>query len=133
MKLVLFALADYASVADGGKLNVMGIFHTVNAKSFPAKHREMYVIVKFAADFGDVRKESALEINILDEDSRTIARVEGTLAVDGYKPDQQSEHTLIVRLVDIEFPKAGTYAVNVCIDGEEKETLQLYLRQRQSG
>jgi hypothetical protein len=46
MELLTILAADYANIAQGGKLNVMGIFRNINALKFPAKHSSMTLVVK---------------------------------------------------------------------------------------
>ena len=37
MELLTILAADYANIAEGGKLNVMGIFRNIYAATFPAR------------------------------------------------------------------------------------------------
>ena len=53
MKLTLLLAANYANITREGKLNAMGIFDDIFAKSFPARHPSMHLVVKLGAELGE--------------------------------------------------------------------------------
>jgi len=53
MKLTLFLAADYANITREGKLNVMGIFNDIYARTFPARHSSMHLVAKLGAELGE--------------------------------------------------------------------------------
>jgi hypothetical protein len=44
---------DYASMAVGGKLNLMGVFDRIFTKEYPVTHPQMFVVTKFFLPEGD--------------------------------------------------------------------------------
>ena len=49
----LFLCADYANLTGDGKLNIMGIFSTIFATQFPARHPSMHIIAKLIGGLGE--------------------------------------------------------------------------------
>src|SRR3989344_2673019 len=47
MKIVAFLIADRIYKAQNGKINIEGLFGRINSKSFPALHKQLYVLTAF--------------------------------------------------------------------------------------
>lgn len=132
MDLLVLLSADYANIAEGGKLNVMGIFRNIYSSSFPARHPEMHLIVKLRpspAEYGQTRK---ITIKLMDEDGKNEL-VNFSRAIEIPRPTmkQRFEINQILRLRDLVFPEPGTYQFSVLIDNDEKGTLPIEVELKQ--
>lgn len=124
MDVVLLLAADYANVAQGGKVNVMGIFRAIFAQGFPATHPSMHLVIKLAPGLGEkqVRK---LTVKFLDQDGRELAKFEGPLEAPLRKGNLPPEINALFELRGLRFPHAGMYQFSVYVDDDLKGTLPL--------
>ena len=126
MDVLLLLSADYANIAEGGKLNVMGIFRNIRSSAFPARHSEMHLIVKLRpspAEYGQTRK---LTIKLMDEDGKSeLVNFSRDIEIPHPAGKQRFEINQILRLRDIVFPEPGTYQFSVLVDNDEKGTLPI--------
>jgi len=130
MQLLTILAADYANVAEGGKLNVMGIFTDIYAPTFPVIHPSMFLVVKLSPDFPEYGQQRKLTIALVDEDGKLeIAKITGDIAVPmpvgGHKP----EINLTVELKGIVFPKPGRYQFTVLVDKDFKGSHSIEVQQ----
>jgi len=129
--LLHLIVADYANLTKDGKLNVMGIFSTINASAFPAKHSEMYVIVKLYAKPAEYDQTRKLTIKLLDEDAtQQLVNFSHDFRVPKGSGGQRVETNHILRLTDVIFPSAGSYQISALVDNDEKGTLSINVVQQ---
>lgn len=132
MELLTFLAADYANIAQGGKINVMGIFRTIYAKNFPARHSSMFLVVKFGVELGELGGKRALTIKLLDADGKEIFKYEAGMEIRQIHGGLPPEVNAIIQINDIIFPIPGRYRFSVEIDGEIKGHLSLEVVQRKN-
>jgi hypothetical protein len=127
VQVPLLLIADYANVAaDGGKLNVMGIFSRIFAEEFPARHPQMYLVAILRASPAEQNTTRKLTIKILDQDGRTeVMSMSGDITVGNSIAGGPVDSNVILRLTDLVFPTPGTYQVAVLVDQDEKETRRI--------
>jgi len=53
MKIVAFLIADRIYKAQNSKINIEGLFGRINSKSFPALHKQLYVLTTFEGPNGE--------------------------------------------------------------------------------
>jgi len=122
IKLNFIHICDYASLGEGGKLNVSGIFENINVKGFPAVHPQMFVvtniIVKKYGEFKEV-------IKIIDDEKNDIINpLEFNLKFPSSRQEKQAKLGVIAQLNNIKFEKAGVYKVQIWVnDSQLGETL----------
>lgn len=78
MNVQVAVLADSANVAAGDKLNVMGVFDTIQTPAFPAAHPFMVLALRLRLDYEDGGKTHDLLISLRDEDGREYLRAAWT-------------------------------------------------------
>lgn len=124
--LLTLLIADFASVAENSKLNVMGIFGEIQAKKFPAVHPLMVIVTRLsasAAEAGNLRK---LNIKLMDDDGKiTLVDYNREIKIELPKAGRRREYNGILRVNNVVFPHAGTYQVSVLVDGDEKGNTSL--------
>jgi hypothetical protein len=127
MELRLFLLADYANLSQEGKLNVMGIFDRINANRFPARHPEMYIVVRLRAELGEGDETRTLTIKLLDEDGAQIGAVSQEFQMSPAKSGYMPEANFMINLRDVMFPQPGRYEFVLLVDKESKGSMPLDL------
>jgi len=94
-----------------GKLILIGLFEAIRAKVFPVRHPVLYIVNRWRNGEGTFVERTRL-VSARNEkiDERPEARF--TL------PGMHTSHTVIHRLPNIQFDAAGTYWVEISLDGE---------------
>lgn len=135
MRLTASFLADAAQVT-AGKLYVLGgAFDTITARTFPAMHRNLAVVLVAEVGPGDRNRDLPIRIELLDEDGGTLGvESQGNLRV-GAPSALPAGAASLVPLVsgfgNIRFPSPGGYVFR--ISHEETELGRVPFRVRQPG
>ncbi|MEO8610008.1 MAG: hypothetical protein ABI690_19095 [Chloroflexota bacterium] len=126
MDVPILLTADYANVANDGKLNVMGIFTNIKAFSFPALHPQMYLIAQLSGGRAEYNRKFKLEIKLLNEDAtlEVVNRIAEAQLPQG-ENGQLVNLNIILSLSNIVFPTPGTYEFSILVDNDVKGTLPL--------
>ena len=112
MRVKIALLADYSNVSREGKLNILGIFDTLYAGSFPTVHPHMQLVIRFEAEPAEVGSTRQIE-------------VQGTLTVQPSELGEivRAEH--ILTLNNVTFEQPGRYAFQIVLDGRTEATVPL--------
>lgn len=129
MKVEVAVLADYANVAEGGKLNVMGIFDRISAPAFPAQHAFMVLAFRLRMEFEDRDSTNRTEIVLVDEDGKALGGGTGEVRVGSIPPGQRSTVTQIIQFPGLRFEHPGEYRFRLMWNGVESCTIPLTLQQ----
>ncbi len=131
MDVEAFLVCD-AATDQLGKLNVLGAFDAIMARTAPVVHPQFSVAVRLRFN----KSESAnhpFRLNIINEDGKSILvkPIDGNLAVQ----IQQAEQSVVINLVgnfrDIKFEKFGRYSVDLTMDGKQRGSLPLFVKEAQ--
>jgi len=128
MEVIHLMLADAANRSTSGKLNVLGIFNTINAKTFPAYHPQMYIITELSASPAEYDTEREMNIKIYDSDAQnTVFDWKAKFKVS--RPSSGGYATVqnILEVKGIIFPKPDTYQISLLIDNDDKASTKLYV------
>ena len=135
MKLTAAFLADAAQVT-AGKLYVLGgAFDTVTARTFPAVHRSLAVVLIAEVGPGDRNRDLPIRIELLDEDRGELGiESQGNLRV-GAPSALPAGASSIVPLVsafgNIRFPTPGGYVFRISHEDDELGQIPFRMRQPQ--
>lgn len=129
MDLTLLLIADYANTTADGKLNVMGIFESISAASFPATHAEMYLIARFTAGPAEYGRVFKMEVKLINEDAtQELVNFSAENTVPRGQNGQKVHLNHLLRLNNLTFPTPGTYEFSVLVDNDLKGTLPIEVR-----
>ena len=104
-------LCDYAFIAEGGKLGLIGIFDRVGVAAVPAVINPFHVV----ADFGsDTEYTTEIELTILDPEDKALFNVKGLLKLQAGK-----SHNFLAGIAGFKIEKPGTYTVRFMEKGNE--------------
>jgi len=118
IKLNFLHVCDYASLSEGGKLNVLGTFESISPKEFPYTHPQLYVVTNVSIKKPGNYKQF---IKILRErDNQEIIKpFEFGISISEPKTLGEAKVGVIAQLNNIKFEESGRYLVQIFIDDEK--------------
>jgi hypothetical protein len=120
MRVTMALLADAANVSREGKLNVLGIFDTVYARTFPVAHAQMQLVVRFEGDAAEGGSTCAFEVQLVAPDGGVQARVPVTMSVPRPETGERVRVDHILTFANVGFQQPGRYALRIVLaDGTE--------------
>ena len=130
MDLLTLMVADYANVAVGQKLNVMGVFNQIGAQTFPAQHPEMWVVAKLSASPAEANTTRTITVKLLNEDAtEELVNFSREIEVPEGPSGRRVEINHILSIRNVVFREPGTYQFSLLVDSDEKGSLPLYILQ----
>lgn len=125
-------LADAAQVS-AGKLNLLGgAFDTITARSFPAVHRSLTVVLVAEVGPADRGRDLNMTVRLLDEDGRPLGvESQGRLRVDApaeLPAGAMSLVPMVSAFANVRFPEPGGYVFVVEHEGREMTRVPFRLR-----
>lgn len=128
MNVQVAVVCDCANVAQGEKLNVMGVFDTLHCPRFPATHPMLALVLRFECDFADAEKrQHEITIELKDEDLRQHARASANIAMNAIPAGRTGCLNQILNFAGMTFRRPGTYNFHVSWDGKEVARVPLYV------
>jgi hypothetical protein len=128
MYVRIAALADYASIALGDKLNILGIFSNIMARGEPIVHPQMQLVAQIEFDSTEAGKKD-MRIVLEDEDGKDVLSVGGEVTVPRAPRGEPSVINQILVLNNTTFPKFGRYEFRILINARLEATIPLTVRQ----
>ncbi len=129
MEVTVAALADHANIAAGEKLNVLGIFDTINSPTFPLRHPFMALVLRLAFEYADSRQTHVLAVALRNEDGGVMGRAEAQVEVGPIPAGESVSMNQILGFAGTVFPKAGRFTFEVLWDGSAKARIPLRILQ----
>ena len=128
MEITLAILADAANRADSGKLNLLGVFHTIHAAAIPCQHPLMALVVELEASALERGTTSKIGVQLIDEDGRTIlALPDQLLPIPVIETSLTPNVNFIFNLVNVHFEKYGAYRFDISVDGKRLGSVPLQI------
>lgn len=125
MEVSLALLADYANVTREGKLNIMGVFDIIRAKTYPAMHPSMQMIMVFEATNVEIETERSFRVMMEDVDGNKLYEVGGPLNFNKGKPGEVNRANHIVKFDMLKIPKEGDYNFSIYINNDFQRSVTL--------
>ena len=128
MNIEIFTICD-AATDNMGKLNVLGTFDNINSKTTPIKHPQCAIALRIRF-YAIERGEHKLRVDFVNEDGKSIMpSVESKFKINFQDEQRSGSANLIVNIQQLEFPKFGTYSINLAIDNKSEASLPLNVKQ----
>jgi len=132
---------DFAFLADSaesvnGKLYVLGGgIHTIWTGQVPMVYkRPLSFVLRIMLDVAEIGRTHKLEIQIMDEDGKSVTTVGGDLQIPMKNPDLpkgwRQGFTSVLNFQNLTFPKFGNYSFNIVINNSNYKHIPLRLAQR---
>ena len=114
MKVTYALLCDSAFLSIDRKVNIIGVFETINAQKLPVTHPKFVIVGSIAPS----KKDFKMSINIVDK--KTGSTVLGDVHERQVNlPDEKAANfNFIVEVINTNFSHAGEYSVQINIDGK---------------
>ena len=134
MKILMLVTADYAAVEPlTNKLNILGVFRNIAARTFPATHRRMYLVVKIDGKVSGSSEPHKLRVSIVDDSGDEITRAESSFLLTPGSTGISPEHNALFELIGLVFRRPGDYFFKVNVnDGEAKGATVVHVLQREA-
>ncbi|MBI3912893.1 MAG: hypothetical protein HY327_01660 [Chloroflexi bacterium] len=132
MKTKIAVLADYASVSEGGKLNILGIFSNIMARTAPITHAQMHLVVQFEFDFSEAGQKD-FRVRLMDLDGKEIVNLAGQLQIPQPSGFETANINQIFVFNNTTFPQFGEYVFEVLVDDAIKAEIPVRVMQMKEG
>ena len=119
MQVEIFALCE-AATADAGKMNILGVFDTINTKNIPAVHPQCTIALRLRFSKMEAGTHD-IQVDFVNADGKCIIPpAKGKINV--VIPDglMSGIHNLILNIQRLKLEKYGEYAVNLAIDSRQE-------------
>jgi len=129
MKLEVFVICD-AATDDRGKLNLLGTFDTIWARTMPAVHPQCAVALRLR--FTQIEEGShTLKINVINQDGRQVVPpLEAKVGVRfGESGRSSTARNMILTIQGMKLDEYGEYSIDLAIDGRQEASVPLFVKQ----
>jgi hypothetical protein len=128
MELDFGLLADAATVDASGKLNVLGVFDSIQTREFPARHGRVSLVLRFSAGGAEAGGHD-VEIRLRGPSEQEVLRLNGRLDIAAGARDvkQGIKVPHVLNLDGIVFPEEGMYFFDISCDGRSLMSIPLRL------
>lgn len=129
MRIEIFTLCD-AATGDFGKLSMLGAFDTIWAVKIPMVYPQCTIALR--ARFERIeRGEHKVVVHFVDSDGKNvIPPAQGVIAINFADEQSSVAANLILNIQGLKLEKFGEYSIDLAIDGQQKASLPLFVKER---
>ncbi|OGG06223.1 hypothetical protein A3D05_03610 [Candidatus Gottesmanbacteria bacterium RIFCSPHIGHO2_02_FULL_40_24] len=110
-------ICDEAFLGQGGKMNIIGIFRTINMSKLPGTHLKTVLVGNFDV-LDNSLKEVSLEISLTDSRGVSQGLTVGPMKMTVPENNKGRNINILIEMGNVKFEKEGKYAFLVKADGE---------------
>lgn len=121
----LALLADCANVTRDGKLNLMGVSNTINARTLPWVNPQIQVVLQFEVGPADWETEKGIEVTLLDADGNRVSAMQGNVKIARPKVARPFHINWVTSINNLKFSNEGDYVFIVRVDGQIQREIPL--------
>lgn len=126
-------LSDSAQVVQGKLYVVGGAFDTIWTPKLPVKHPHLSFAMRLLFSPAELGRVHNLEINLIDEDGKSIAKVGGPLKVGGKSPNLpkglKKSFLTVLDFWNLEFGSYGNYCFEIVVNNSSLKPVPLRIAQ----
>jgi hypothetical protein len=129
VNIEMIVLCDAATEYQG-KLNILGTFDAIWARSIPAVHQLCAVALRLR--FSRIEEgEHSVKLNIIDADGKSVVKPIETKVNVQFKESALSSVAvnMILNIQGIKFPDYGEYSIDLAVDARHEASLPIYVNQ----
>ena len=121
-------ICDYAEATN--KINALGIgFDTIMAQKVPTRHPTFFLVIQMRATIVEAGEKN-FEIHMIDDDGHEIVpTLKSKLNIPRPPSGTESTGRIAMRFDNVEFPRFGSYAIHIVIEGHEMSRIPLRVSQ----
>jgi len=129
-KLDFAFLADSTEAEPGRKFYVLGGgIDSIGANAFPVVHPHVALLIRVLVHPTESERAHTLEVRLIDEDGRELARMEGNFQAGGGPPGRELPVNISLTLSNIRFERSGDYSIELLLDSQHVKSLPLRVYQ----
>lgn len=126
VRLLIASTADYANIAQGNKLNLMGVFDTIYSPTFSYRHPSIVLALRLQFEFEDYRDQPhVLDVALVDQDGRKLLTATGHITAPQLKPGQRVTVNQLLVFGNTEFQRPDDYTFMITWDSDEIQRVPL--------
>ena len=126
MEISLAVVADAANVAEGGKLNLLGVFQAIYAPAVPCQHHALSLVITVLAEVHEKGRTAELRIAFIDPDGQTVAAPPPLpVPIPADESPYRGWHSVVFNMQNTVFAKFGAHEVHLWLDGARAATIPL--------
>ncbi len=130
MQVEIFSLCD-AATADGGKLNMLGVFDTLWAPQVPVTHPQCTIALRMRF-WRLERGDHKVTVNFIDIDGKhVIPTARGVLRIRFPETQRSGSANLILNLQGLRLERYGEYSIDLSVDERAVASIPLFVRARE--
>ena len=130
MEIEIFALCDFAQDANG-KMNIIGVFDTVNVATLPVKLHTFYYAARIRFNSTEAGNHK-LSITLSDSNTKQIlSPFEANLNIEQSGQSVDTVFNLAIGVNNATIEKESKHNIKLLIDGSILKDLPLYIKRRQ--
>lgn len=114
MEIVLATVADAATIS-GGKLNIIGVFDTMQSASFPVVVQAFSLAFRLRAEYTDSDREYPIEVVLEDADGGQLWGAGLVSTIGAIPPGEFIHLDQVVAFRDLPFASPGRYRFRIRI------------------
>jgi hypothetical protein len=130
LRYLVAVLADFASLSDDGKLNIMGIFHEINAPSLPFPLPQIYLVFSLEAEPAEYGEERMIRI-VLRHDGAAdneILDFQGSVRIPQPERPGRVITNQLIGLSGVNLERVGNYTFSINVGEEEVATVRMRVK-----
>ena len=108
-------LADHAFLSIDKKVNIIGIFETINAAKFPVTHPKFVVVGSMKPS----KSKFNMSVALYDSDGKPLIGNVNEKEINLPGSSSTKNFNFIIEILNPSFPRAGEYSVQINVDGEK--------------
>lgn len=130
--LATILLADFANIANNGKINATGVFfRQIEAYQFPFRHSSMYLVINLQTmPLDEVRGEMDLIARLIDADGTVLHQLEMPFTFPEWSGNLRPEANFIFQINNLQFSYPGEYVWDVFVNEENVGRYEFNLNQQ---
>lgn len=115
MKLHYVLLADHAFLSIDKKVNIIGIFETINAAKFPVDHPKFVVIGSIFPD----KTNFKLNLDLINDKGISLMKNTNEKEIALPAEGGSRNFNFIIEMLNTTFPESGEYKIVINVDGKK--------------
>jgi hypothetical protein len=127
MRISFALFADAANLSQEGKLNVLGVFDAVQVAGLPTIHPRAHLVVRLKGGPPDVGSH-VITLRWLGPSGTELWSSDGELNIGAPPPGVTEMDFPLIAAVDLPLETAGTYSMQVALDGTVHGDVKLHVR-----
>ncbi|MDQ7821593.1 MAG: hypothetical protein RDV48_02225 [Candidatus Eremiobacteraeota bacterium] len=126
IKVTMALLADFASIAIGGKLNILGIFDSLHTPAVPVVIPHIYLVMRIEGDVGEAGKQYEADMQLIDDDGGKLLSLPGFLVLPQPPPGKfEIKYDQLFPFFNLKFERFGNYEFKIFINREMRASVPL--------